>query len=463
MQVIRLAMLAALCVAVPARAQSIGAPVEVRLSPSFAAGAGVFGVGGTPVPALTGGLSAPALTTPVAPPLALTIAPALIASPVAAAAKPALDLKATALAVTKFASTPLERRTDASSREAGEALMAQVLGAPAAAGGTVEASVAASALSTLLPATAFPLQPSAPDAAKTPGPGVHLLSKPLHRTAELGLVARVLHYAGETGFQVAKAALLWHASGSMSAAVGLFVFETIKLPAMITAQSLGDLGLRYWWAKLKTLRELADVPGVTRVRVLTTGETTFSGILARKTENTGLVFVDSREGLPAAVGDLGAPIPLDGLSGRRVRLSMTHDGAEDAVVWNAPLEDLLAGKPMPAEVAAAWRERLSADKKDKTPLARGLDFSKERALSVSAALDDGEGGFRALGVVAYGRAVRKLIGAGPWDRVRARFGGAPSPRAIPLSDTVVERGGVRVVKGVWRRAWRRLTGALIVR
>ncbi len=34
---------------------------------------------------------------------------------------------------------------------------------------------------------------------------------------------------------------------------------------------------------------------------------------------------------------------------------------------------------------------------------------------------------------------------------------------IPLSDTTVERGGERTVKGAVRRAWRRLTGALIVR
>jgi hypothetical protein len=56
-----------------------------------------------------------------------------------------------------------------------------------------------------------------------------------------------------------------------------------------------------------------------------------------------------------------------------------------------------------------------------------------------------------------------MVGLGRWDRVRALFGGKARPRAIPLSDTIVERGGRREVSGFWRRAWRRLTGRLIVR
>jgi hypothetical protein len=142
---------------------------------------------------------------------------------------------------------------------------------------------------------------------------------------------------------------------------------------------------------------------------------------------------------------------------------LVHHDSSDLTFWLPTLGQLLAGQPVPAHIAEAWRERLDADKKDMSPLRRLFNFSKEKELKVVARLSDGAGGETELGTVAFGRSVQKLVGLGTWDRVRAVFGGAPSARAIPISDTLVERGGHRLVEGFWRRAWRRVTGRLIVR
>lgn len=406
-------------------------------------------------PALTpAALLAPSLSAPSAltPPSAFHAEGFSVIS----AAPAPLALAPVGAAVAKFSTIDLRSAPAADLRGGADELWRAAIGEESAKAPALAAGV--------LSAAEIPLPRFAPEPAREPSaPRVHLLSKPLHETVELGRVARVLHYVLETSLQFVKAGIAWHATGSPAAGLAVLAFELLKTPPMITAQSLADLGVRYWWRKLAVLRRIADTPGVTRVRVLTTGEATFSGILGRRQENTGLVFVDAKGALPAEMGGFGAPIPVADLADRRVRLVLVHDGVSELLFWTPTLGELLSGAPMSAAVAAAWRARLDADKKDKTPLQRVFDFKKEKDLRVEAHLSDGEGGETPLGTVAFGRSVKRLVGLSLSDRVWGLFGWKPSPRAIPLSDTIVERAGERKVKGVARRAWRRLTGALIVR
>lgn len=413
---------------------------------------GVGRIFSAPVPVLSGTpLIAPAaglVPVPAAPSLG-----AAIPAPVPIAAAP-LKLASAAAAVVKFAALNVRSAPAAEARGGAETLWNEVLG--------VEAARMPALSAVVLPAADLGLPPEAPEPARTPEPRTHLLSKPLHETVQLGPVARTLHYGVEGALQFGKAALLWHASGSLTAAGALLAFELIKMPPMITAQSLMDLGLRYWWRKFKVVRRLANEPGVTRIRVLTTGDAEFSGILAVRKENNGLVFVDGHGLRVETIDGFGAPIPIDDLAERRVRLSMTHNGATSQVVWTPTLSELLDGRSLPPKIAKAWRKRLESDKKGMSSLRRVLDFSKEKELRIEAQLADGKGGETELGSIAFGRSVQRLVGLSRWDRVRALFGGKPAARALPISDTTVERGGVRSVEG-WRRLWRRLTGRLLVR
>ncbi|MDO8757136.1 MAG: hypothetical protein Q7J64_03915 [Elusimicrobiota bacterium] len=407
-------------------------------------------------------LAAPPMLTPaalLAPALTPNFrAPAALFVPSPVPATPAqLTLAPISAALTKFSALDLKSAPSAELRGSADELWRAAIGeevpnAPALSAGA-------------LSAVEISLSRAGPPAAREPAssPRVHLLSKPLHETVELGRAARVLHYVLESAMQFVKAALAWQATGSPAAGLAVLAFEIAKMPPMITAQSLADLGLRYWWRKLSTLRRLADTPGVTRIRVLTTGEAEFSGILAVRKENTGLVFLDAAEPLPGELAGVGSPLPVADLAGRSVRMVLAHNGVSDLIFWTPTLAELLSGAPIPASVAAAWRATLDADKKGKTPLQRLLDFKKDKDLRVEAHLSDGEGGETHLGTVAFGRSVKKLVGLSRLDRVGALFGRAPSPRALPLSDTIVERNGEKAVMGAARRAWRRLTGALIVR
>ncbi len=382
----------------------------------------------------------------------------LLSAPLAAPPPERASAAAMSAALADFARTDLTNSSSGEARDAGEALMLRALGASA----PDSAAAPAESVETRVPALAAPER-----SGRRAEPKVYLLSKPLRETVSFGPVSIALHLAFSAMWEVLKAAVAYKATGSAAAAATVFAFELTTSPVMMTARSLGDLGLRYWRRKLAVLKELARAPGVARVKVLTTGEVTFTGPLARRKDNTGLIFVEADGELPETLGRFGAPIPLGDAASSRVRLAWVSGDGTIGASWTPTLADLLEGRPIPTDIAAAWR----ADAKGLRPalknildVSKMIDASKGKA-RIQAALIGADGGGREIGAIAEGPAARKLIGLGPLDRARAFLGWDLPARAIPLSDTVVERPGDARAAGAraaLSRAWRRLTGRLIV-
>jgi len=468
---------ALLLAAVPARAQ-----FEVRTAPAAAyalpalppvlTAASARGLGS---PSLA---SAPSLLAPSA--LAALIAPAAAVAAPAAAAPSAPAPALISAALDDFAQANVAKAAPDRASEAGETLMLRALGAAA------PAETAASEE----PASAFAAAPT----ARLAPPGasarrrVYLLTRPLRERVELGPLTLAAHAVYAVAWEVAKAWLGWKAGG-WAGAGAVTVVELPFAPFMAGGRTLAHLGLRYWRRKLAVLREIALVPAVERVRVLTSGETKFFGPLARSRDNTGLIFVDAAGEVPAEFGRFGAPLPLGDLSAR-VRLTFVQNGTSAAVLWTPTLGELLEGRPIPAAVAAAWRAAVKAETFKNNPAARALGVALDAAREVAhgsppslgEAVDaarevarggaprleasiSGPAGEQALGAVAEGPALMKLIGLGRLDRVRA-FLRRPLPaRSIRITDAAVERAGAAPASGVGARlsrAWRRLRGRLIV-
>lgn len=328
----------------------------------------------------------------------------------------------------------------------------------------------------------------------TPRPGVpaaqrslYLLSTPLKVSAELGPVAKAVHYVFEIGFHVVKALLLLKA-GVPAAAVGAeFAFSMAKAPAMIGLQSMADLQARYWFKKLKTLKAVARIPGVERIAVLTGTETHFNKFLASRQDNRGLIFIESAAplndaaapGLGRAPG-LGKPILIADPKEAKIELSLEVEGVPHASAWTPSLQDLLDRKPIPDDVAAAWRERIREAKKDKPRLKRFFDFELERSLLIRADLIDPSGLRLPMGALAQGSSAKRLLGVTRLDQAMRALKLALSPapkqvknalpkppdfyrRSIPLSDTAVERGASPARWRDWpARLWRKIAGRLII-
>ena len=421
---------ASLLIAVSARAQ-----VELRVAPV---------------------VSAPVALAPAAPPSLSIAAPAAFApslaavpalAPAALSAPAAEPTAAIQGALSDFSKLDLGSVDAATAHGAGESLMLKALGGEAAESG---ASV-----------------PGAPGAAPTglspPGRRLYLLSKPLRETVQLGPAARAAHVGYAIAWELFKAWVGWHATGHVMGAVAVLAVELPFSPAMVTGRSLLDLGVRYWRRKLAVLRELARAPGVERVRVLTAGQVEFSGPLARRKENTGLIFVDAS--VPPEPGRFGAAIPIADAQRQQVRLTFSRPDSTSAAVWTPTLADLLERRQLPPEIAEAWRKSLHAVARGQAPAQRLLEAAKGRDLRVEAVLVGGPPGDVPLGAIVEGPAVKTFIGLGRLDRVRAFLGRPLKPRSLPLSDTDVMRAGDARESGAWarlRRAWRRLAGSLIL-
>lgn len=445
---------ALLLAALPARAQ-----VEIRAAVALPSAPGVFAL--APAAALSPALSlAPlaALGAAPAPSPAAFAAAAPLAAPAAAAPLPPAQARAAAMsgALADFSRLDLKAASAGDARDAGETLMLRALGAGAP-------DLAAAPAEPVEGAASIPALAAPELSGRRADPKVYLLSKPLHETISFGPVSIALHIAYSVMWEVIKAAIAYKATGSIAAAATVCAFEIATSPVMITARSLGDLGLRYWRRKLSVLKELALTPGVARVKVLTTGDVTFTGPLARRKDNTGLIFVEADGELPESLGRFGAPIPLGDVASSRVRLVFVQGGEPSAASWTPTLKELLDGRPIPAATAAAWRAEANGSKPS---LQKMLDVSNSKGKArIEAALIGADGSERAIGAISEGPAARALIGLGLLDRARALLGRELPNRAIPISDSVVERPGdarEAGVKAALRRAWRRLTGRLIV-
>jgi hypothetical protein len=404
-------------------------------------------------------LGAPEAPVSIALPTAAPLAAAMLALPawtpaltaavaVPAAALPPAQARAAELtgALADFGRTDLKSATAGESSAAGESLMLRAMGASADAA----PSVLAAPSEPPLPALAATLARPAVSPAPAAGRRLYVLSRPLRETVRIGPLAMSLHALYVVAYEIVKLAIVWKTLHSPAAAGTLLAFDLAMMPPTITFNTLLDLGQRYWRRKLAVLKELARTPGVARVRVLTTGSASFAGPFARAKDNTGLIFVEADGGLPEALGRFGAPIPLGDPAASLVRLVYSRGGTASPVAWTPTLKDVLDGRPLPPDVAAAWRAQTAGKK------------GTERIEAVFIAADGSE---RAIGEISQGASVRKIIGLSLLDRARALIGIARPNRAIPVSDASVERPGDARgtgAKAALSRAWRRLKGRLIV-
>lgn len=455
-----------LCAALLLAAVSAGAQTELRavpesaaplsFAPALPAGASMLAglaIGPGPLlapaafapPAAAAVLAAPAATPAPIPAVAAEAVPA----PLETAAPETAHARAETIrgAVAEFDRLDFQALDAVGARTAGDDLMRRALGGAAEDPTVFSEEQGAPTRGGLAPA----------------GRGLYLLSKPLRETVQLGPVARVAHVGASIGWEIFKAWVGWHATGHVMGAVAVLVVELPFSPALMSGRTLLDLGLRYWRRQLAVLKELARVPGVERIRVLTAGHVEFSGPIARRKENTGLIFVDATQAPPD--GRFGAAIPIADASRQQVRLTFTANGETAAAVWTPTLADLLDRRPLPPVIAAAWRSALKDVSRARAPARRLLETALGGSLRIEALLVGDASGDRDLGAIVEGAAVKTFIGLGRLDRLRALLRRKLKARSIPLTDSAIVPADAPREPGprAWlMRAWRRLTGRLLV-
>jgi len=109
------------------------------------------------------------------------------------------------------------------------------------------------------------------------------------------------------------------------------------------------------------------------------------------------------------------------------------------VEWTPSLSEILDRKPIPADVASAWRSHLFEALSREGRLKRWFGSVRLRQARLPIALLLPSGEQAPLDDIAQGPAALKLFGASRWARVKAWAGFSPGSRALPIIDKPVAR------------------------
>lgn len=250
------------------------------------------------------------------------------------------------------------------------------------------------------------LSPSKPS---SPGPPRfnYILGRPLRVGVKLGFAAKFLHYFGETAFHFINAGLIYYATDNPVPALTVLAVGLPRVPAMIAAQSMADLGIRFLWHKHRALRRLAKIPGVRKIQMLTSSSTRFEGVLARSRDYRGIVFIETSK--PLEDND-DNPVLLEAPEEMRLRLTLEIDGQPSAVSWIPTVQELLEKKPIPVEIADSWRAEISEFQKGQGWFQRLFGTAELKKLKVHATLIGQGGSEKPIGAIAEGGAAKGLVG-----------------------------------------------------
>lgn len=271
--------------------------------------------------------------------------------------------------------------------------------------------------------------------AHADGPYLYMLQKPLEITTELGPITRAAHVVAETGLQFVKAGLLFHATGDPTSALALLGVETIKVPPMITAQSMMDLQLRDWLKRKSKMKELADIPNLQRISIVTASEFQIDGVVAKKQNSTGLVFIETSQPLNADFkmkDGWGTPVPIHDPENTKLKFVLNVKGEKNAAEWTPNLKQVFAGDKLPKNVLHNWNHQVEMSEAEKTWIAKHFTATKASDLYIDVSLQRPNHEEISLGKMAQGKSAEKILGRSLMQKIWKTMGGDPGGK-IPLS------------------------------
>jgi hypothetical protein len=246
-------------------------------------------------------------------------------------------------------------------------------------------------------------------------------------------LSRTLHYSVEISIQIAKFALALYLTSHIWAAAMLFLVELPRIPISIAAQSGTDLKIRSLISRLKQLNVLAKIPGVERIKILTTSHTRFSGLVAAEQNNQGFVFLESTQAPPQKA------LRIDDPSRASLHFDLIIGHERSRVAWDAKLSSVLEDRAeIPAALLDQWRGEFEQYRKS-LPALKSHGAVADVTLEVSLIGSDKM--ITPFGAIAQGPAADSLLGlthigrAKRWLRTTVLRGS----RGVPLSDTEVSR------------------------
>jgi hypothetical protein len=269
----------------------------------------------------------------------------------------------------------------------------------------------------------------APTAA--PARHLYLMEKPLPMDVRIGPKMKALHYIYWASEILFKTGLVYvgarHVGAhAMATTISYFAFAVSHSVPYITVHSMIDLKIRQALKSSLVMGNLRSIPGIKRAVILSGGEYRFEGLFARERSSQNYVFVETDKPIDCGVScveTFGEPIDVSDSAAVRLSFRLVINGDGESLAWEAPLTDFLDGKPIPEEVADAWRaqiRRWDAFNKKILPLEYHLG-KHNRFVRVDATMTLPSGKVVPLKAMITGGQVRKLLGLSILQRMKDFF------------------------------------------
>lgn len=262
---------------------------------------------------------------------------------------------------------------------------------------------------------------------------LYMLPQPVQTSVELGPVAEGFHYASQIAWQGIKAGITYYLTGRPSAGIGILAFDLIKMAPDVSAQSLADLSVRYWWKNRAVLKQLARIPGAEKVYLIRGSTTEFRGLVAKRQFSRALVLIETTTRLPDEMTKWGRPIEIRNPETMRLNLRLLIGGEPARTIWTTTVKEVLEQRPLPKEIAGRWRADAHEAASESHWWERFMHRTPADSMKIEASIVGDDGAEHPIGAIYEGISVKRFLGMTLFRRL------IPWEQALPVGERKCSR------------------------
>lgn len=266
---------------------------------------------------------------------------------------------------------------------------------------------------------------------------VYLLSKPITRMDKVTNQWLMGNFAIDMAFRASSIGMAYYTTGSKTIAAGVAIDGLIS---QIPATALNPRFRLQIWSGFKTrknIKEIADLPGVTNVRLLTSGQMDNHDYFHATLYSRSMVFVETN-GAPPSKIEGSEWIHLKDLTTAKLNLTLTIGSEQIGPPVEIPIDKLFQGTTIDAVQRYEWVTKIKTWEEQFSFLQRFNPFTSfNEAMSINAKLQINDQTFD-IGEIANGKSVHKLLGNSMVQRL------SHSIREVVLNTPIEPQAKVKV-------------------
>jgi hypothetical protein len=266
---------------------------------------------------------------------------------------------------------------------------------------------------------------------------VYLLSKPITRVDKVTNQWLMGNFAIDMAFRASSIGMAYYTTGSKTVAAGVAIDGLLS---QIPATALNPRFRLQVWSGIKTrknIKEIADLPGVTNIRLLTSGQMDNHDYFHATLYSRSMVFVET-DGAPPPKIEASEWIHLKDLANAKLNLNLTIGNEPIGSPVEISIDQLFKGTTIDSELRNEWVDKIKTWEEQFSFLQRFNPFTSfNEAMSINAKLQINGQTFD-IGEIANGKSVHKMLGNSMVQRL------SRTVREVVLSTPIEPQAKVKV-------------------